>query len=102
MCIRDSLISAALAERASATAKSLGLSTEPVLTYLANSIRANGREIPYSVVTAIDTPPAPADPAGITLNQWAARDLNAKPGDVVSLDYYVWRSDGRLHTERCV
>jgi ABC-type lipoprotein release transport system permease subunit len=93
------LISAALAERASATAKSLGLSTEPVLTYLANSIRANGREIPYSVVTAIDTPPAPADPAGITLNQWAARDLNAKPGDVVSLDYYVWRSDGRLHTE---
>jgi ABC-type lipoprotein release transport system permease subunit len=88
-----------LAERAAATAKSLGLSTEPVLTYLANSIRANGREIPYSVVTALDAPPAPADPAGITLNQWAAHDLNAKPGDAVWLDYYVWRSDGRLHTE---
>src|SRR5580658_11355838 len=88
-----------LAGRATATAKSLGLSTEPVLTYLANSIRANGREIPYSVVTALAAPPAPADPAGITLNQWAAHDLNARPGDAVWLDYYVWRSDGRLHTE---
>ena len=36
-----------------------GLHTEPVLTYLANSIRANGREIPYSVVTALTAPPAP-------------------------------------------
>jgi len=89
----------ALAERAVAAAKSLGLTTEPVLTYLANSIRANGREIPYSVVTALAMPPSPTDPDGITLNQWAARDLNAKPGDRVSLDYYVWKSDGRLHTE---
>jgi ABC-type antimicrobial peptide transport system permease subunit len=93
------LIPDALAERATATAKSLGLSTQPVLTYLANSIRANGREIPYSVVTALAAPPAPADPASITLNQWAAHDLNAKPGDPVSLDYYVWQSDGSLHTE---
>ncbi|MGA2575468.1 MAG: FtsX-like permease family protein [Bryobacteraceae bacterium] len=93
------LIPDSLAERATATAKSLGLTTEPILTYLANSIRANGREIPYSVVTALDAPPASADPNGITLNEWAAHDLNAKPGDVVSLDYYVWRSDGRLHTD---
>ena len=96
------LVPDALAEHATAAAKSLGLSTEPVLTYLANSIRANGREIPYSVVTALAAPPAPAapsEPAGITLNQWAAHDLNAKPGDAVTLDYYVWKSDGRLHTE---
>jgi ABC-type lipoprotein release transport system permease subunit len=101
-----------LAERVTATAKSLGLTTEPVLTYLANTIRTNGREIPYSVVTALPCnvgqapglrrplrPPAPCDPDAITLNQWAAHDLNAKPGDTVSLDYYVWKSDGRLHTE---
>ena len=93
------LISDVLGERATATAKSLGLTTEPVLTYLANTIRANGREIPYSVVTALGSPPAPTDPTGITLNQWAAHGLNAKPGDAVSLDYYVWQSDGRLHTE---
>ncbi len=93
------LISDALAETASATAKSLGLHAEPVLTYLANSIRVDGREIPYSVVTALDSPPAPAEAGGITLNQWAARELRAKPGDAVSLDYYVWKSDGRLHTD---
>jgi ABC-type antimicrobial peptide transport system permease subunit len=88
-----------LAEHATGAAKSLGLTAQPVLTYLANSIRANSREIPYSVVTALAAPPAPADPAAITLNQWAANDLHAKPGDTVSLDYYVWQSDGRLHTE---
>ncbi|MGA2739617.1 MAG: ABC transporter permease [Bryobacteraceae bacterium] len=87
------LVPDTLAEQATATAKSLGLSTEPIFTYLANSIRANGREIPYSVVTALGTQD------GITLNQWAAHDLNAKLGDAVWLDYYVWRSDGRLHTE---
>src|SRR6266852_4273128 len=95
----STLISDDLAETASATAKSLGLSTEPVLTYLANSIRVGGREIPYSVVTALDSPPAPAEAGGITLNEWAARELRAKPGDAVSLDYYVWKSDGRLHTD---
>ena len=89
----------ALADRVSDTAKALGLTTEPVFTYLANSIRANGREIPYSVVTALAAAPAPAAPDGITLNAWAARDLQAKPGDSVTLEYYVWKSDGRLHTE---
>jgi ABC-type antimicrobial peptide transport system permease subunit len=93
------LISDAVAERAAATASSLGLRTEPVLTYLANAIGAGGREIPYSVVTALDSAPAPAEVDGIALNQWAARDLEARPGDPVSLDYYVWKSDGRLHTQ---
>ncbi len=95
----SALLPDALAERAAATAGALGLRTEPVLTYLANAIRANGREIPYSVVTALGSAPAPPAPDGITLNQWAARELGAKPGDAVSLDYYVWKSDGRLHTE---
>ena len=75
------------------------MTTEPVFTYLANSIRANGREIPYSVVTALTAPPAPAADDSITLNAWAASDLQAKPGDSVTLEYYAWKSDGRLHTE---
>ena len=95
----SAVISDALTGTALATAKSLGLGTESVLTYPANSIRVGGREVPYSVVTALDSPPAPAEAAGITLNQWAARELQAKSGDAVSLDYYVWQSDGRLHTE---
>ncbi len=95
----SALISDALADAASTTAKSLGLRVEPVLTYLANSIRVGGREVPYSVVTALDSPSAPSEPDGITLNQWTAHELRAKPGDTVTLEYYLWRSDGRLHTD---
>jgi ABC-type lipoprotein release transport system permease subunit len=96
----SALISDAVAVAASTTAKSLGLRTEPVLTYLANSIRVGGREVPYSVVTALDSPPAPSETDGITLNRWTAHELRAKPGDEVTLEYYVWKSDGRLHTDR--
>ncbi len=83
----------ALAERVNAAAAQLGLKTEPIFTYLANTISDKGREIPYSIVTAMGAED------GITLNQWAARDLNAKIGDTISLEYYIWRSDGKLHTE---
>jgi ABC-type lipoprotein release transport system permease subunit len=91
--------SALISDELAATVLSLGLRTQPISTYLANTIRAGGHEIPYSVVTALETAPAPAGEDGITLNEWAARDLGAKPGDPLSLDYYVWRSDGRLRTE---
>ena len=74
----SALISDALADAATTTAKSLGLRTEPLLTYLANGIRVGGREVPYSVVTALDSPPAPSDADGITLNQWTAHELAGK------------------------
>ena len=92
------MISDALAGVSLATAKSLGLRAEPVLSYLANRIRIGDRATPYSLVTALDAAPAPDADDGITLNRWAARDLAAKPGDAVTLDYYVWKSDGRLDT----
>src|SRR5439155_57061 len=68
----SALISDALADTASATAKSVGLRTEPVLTYLANSIRAGGREVPYSVVTALDSPPARERPTALGDALWPA------------------------------
>jgi putative ABC transport system permease protein len=92
------MISDALAGLALSTAKRLELRAEPVLSYLANRIRVGDRETPYSLVTAMDAPPAPSADEGITLNEWTARDLAAKPGDTVTLDYYVWKSDGRLDT----
>ena len=49
-------------------------------------------------MTALDGPPAPPTDDGITLNEWAARDLAAKLGDTITLDYYVWKSEGRLDT----
>ncbi len=96
--------------QAAATA---GASASGVLTHLANSIRAGGREIPYSVITAVDllqgamtsvrvvagTAPAASAGAGddaIWLNDWAWRDLRADPGDVVEVDYYLWQPEGQL------
>ena len=95
----SAVISDELADVASRTAQGLGLRTQPVLSYLANSMRIGARQVPYSVVTALDAAPAPAAEDGIVLNQWAASDLSARVGDTVELDYFVWKADAQLHTE---
>ncbi|HTP34406.1 MAG TPA: ABC transporter permease [Candidatus Acidoferrales bacterium] len=99
--LRDGVLnseSGIIPDAIAAAAESLEPDVQPVLTYLANSIRIGGRAIPYSLVTALEGPPAPPSDDGITLNEWAARELRAKPGDVVTLEYYVWKSEGRLDT----
>ncbi|MGE3340283.1 MAG: FtsX-like permease family protein, partial [Alphaproteobacteria bacterium] len=98
----------------------------PVLTYLATAIKANGRDTPYSLVSALprtaiaaelehqqagagpdrgapavpapdgSTPPAAAPP--IWLTAWTAEDLEARPGDTVTLEYFLWSDDGGLST----
>ena len=124
----SAMIGGALEQAASSAARSLGLRMEPVFAYLANSIRlglvtaaasetASGaptpperrrrarvpapHEIPYSVVAALDPAMAraPTRDDQINLNEWAARDLGAKAGDPITLEYYVWKPDGNLHTE---
>jgi ABC-type lipoprotein release transport system permease subunit len=95
----SALIGDAVAKAALSAAQSLALGTQPVLTYLANGIRIGKREVPYSLVTALDSGLAPAREDGITLNAWAARELGAKAGDPAVLEYYVWGSDSRLHTQ---
>ena len=73
---------------------------QPVVTYMANSIASNGKSIPYSMVTAVDTTAAPFLPDdkknGVVLNAWAADDLAAKPGDELSLTYYALDGANRL------
>jgi hypothetical protein len=89
-----------------------------VFTYLANTIRRGDRSIPYSLITATDlallraststTAPtgrssAPASsgrPGGsaIFLNDWAARELGATPGDTVEIEYYLWEPAAGLLT----
>ncbi len=39
------------------------------------------------------------EPEPIVLNDWAAKDLRASVGDLVSVDYYVWETEGRLRTQ---
>jgi putative ABC transport system permease protein len=103
-----------LANTGRTVASGLSMQTAPVLSYLANSIETGGRSVPYSLVTALDNgtfaalrredagvvdiPPDGAPPP-IILNEWAARDLGARRGDPVSLEYYVWQADGRLETK---
>jgi putative ABC transport system permease protein len=88
----SAILSDALAEKIRETA---GASAHPVFSYLANSIRIGDREIPYSLVAAIDQP---WKPDSIYLNDWAAKDLGAKTGDPVTLDYYYWEPSGSLIT----
>ncbi len=101
------IINEHVAQAGAQAAQSLSLRTVPVLSYLANSINDGDRSTPYSLVTALDdetlaklakvqtskNPP-------VILNDWTARDLNAKPGDTISLEYYVWHENGRLETKR--
>jgi putative ABC transport system permease protein len=100
------VISGPLSEIANETASALSLRPVPVLSYLANSITAGERLIPYSLVTGLDesslellAPGQTRRPDDIILNEWAARELGAHPGDPVSLDYYIWHEDGRLETQ---
>jgi ABC-type lipoprotein release transport system permease subunit len=117
----SAVVGDALAREVEEAARSAQLGASAIYSYLANTIRAGGKEIPYSLVTAVDdesfaglrreavqTPESqsreaagsPADESRpILLNDWAARDLGARVGDAVSLDYYVWREEGRLETK---
>jgi putative ABC transport system permease protein len=95
-----------------------GRPTVGALSYLANSIRAGGREIPYSVIAAIDleaytrlsgaaaptvapTLGAAGDPSRVPpiwLNEWAAADLGVTTGADVEIDYFLWSDQDGLQT----
>ena len=119
------LVNDETATAAESVAGTLGLRAEPVLTYLANALRVGDRLTPYSLVTAraLDAvsevasgestgaagePGAAGGQAGagdeaatappVVLNRWAADDLDASPGDTLTLEYYVWEDEGRLTT----
>jgi ABC-type lipoprotein release transport system permease subunit len=104
----STLLDEPLITKAREAAGSSVLAPMPILTYLANRIQIGKREIPYSLVAAVEpgaiesvdhqaTNPSTRSP--IWLNQWAAEDLPAKVGDTVTLEYYLWREEGRLATQ---
>ena len=90
----------------------IGMEFSPLYTYLANAIRADGREIPYSVITAadlgegalksikiIERSPAPIDmEESIWLTDWAAQSLRVRPGAKIDVDYFLWQEQGKLET----
>lgn len=92
-------ISDPIAQKAQEIATSMRLTAQPLVTYLANGMRVGAKQVPYSLVTAIDLPQfAGAQGSPILLNDWAARHLGAHKGDALHLDYYVWKQEGRLET----
>ena len=102
-----------VAEAALRAAAKANLDAMPILTYLANTLRAGEREIPYSTVTAIgldraapndsllllNGAPAPSLASDeILLNEWAARDLKASVREAIEMTYYVVGAGGALDT----
>ena len=100
-----------LVSAAEETAKGFSLKPSPIFSYLANTISSKSGSIPYSLVTAVgesdfnhllqsstgsvqssDLPP-------IVLNEWAASDLAARPGDQINLSYYLWLDGGHIETK---
>lgn len=86
-------------------AKKLDLAPIPVFTYLANAIRKGDRQIPYSLITATDLGRLPGGTISVSqpvnrvvLNEWAARELGAAPGDRVDIEYYLWDAAKGLTT----
>lgn len=80
------------------------LEPQPVFTYLANTIAAGKKEIPYSTVAALDIVDRPTlgpfrTPEGkpiekigddeILLSKWAAEDLGVQPGAEISITYFL-------------
>jgi len=102
-----------LAQTSENVADKLNIAHSSYLSYLANNITAGTHSVPYSLVTALSdsdfhklleskhqtgTSSAGAELPPIILNDWAATDLEAKTGDVLSMDYYFWQEGGRLET----
>ncbi len=73
-----------------------------VLTYLVNSITKDGLATPYSFAVACgpsDDPALSLVPEGMrddqaVINSWLAKNLNAKPGDRISVSYYELEAGG--------
>jgi ABC-type lipoprotein release transport system permease subunit len=95
------MLSAPVVEAIEKAASDLTLQTTPIFTYLANTLRIGGKEIPYSLVAAVDEDlyPGGSAPDGIVLNDWAGDDLEARPGDRLTMEFFVWRERGSVETE---
>ena len=107
------LLQPGIVEAAKRVARTKGIPLLTVMTYLANDVAANGRNTPYSTITAVETgspdaalkridgsaAPALADDE-ILLNQWAAEDLEAVVGDSVEVSYFVVTPKEEYVTQR--
>lgn len=76
--------------------------TRRVVSYLANTLAAKGKETPYSMVTGTDPAAAPFLPADlqageVVINSWLAEDLGAGEGDELTISYFQLAEGNRLN-----
>lgn len=86
------LLKPPLSALAMSVASESGISVLPTLTYLANTITAADKTLPYSTIVALpiderDFSVTLADDE-IILNTWAADDLDVRVGDSINITYY--------------
>ncbi|MDA1306082.1 MAG: ABC transporter permease [Acidobacteria bacterium] len=106
------LLGDALATTMAGIATRTGLERTDVLTWMANTMTAGERTVPYSLVAGLG-PSAGGDARlaelltdtgegapPIVLNDWAARDLGVEVGSSITMSYYRWADEGRLVTEQ--
>lgn len=101
--LEDTIVTAALE-----AARDNGLSTAPTFVYLADTITDGKASIPYAVVAALDPSlPPPLGPFlppggkqldddGIILAAWSEAALQPKPGERITLKYYLVEDQGKL------
>ncbi|HEX7185918.1 MAG TPA: ABC transporter permease [Thermoanaerobaculia bacterium] len=92
----------AAVETAEALAKGLGAAPRRVLTYLATSMRAGGRFLPYSMVAGLSAGGFAPPDGQVLLNGWAAEDLGTRPGEAIEMRYLAMAPGGGLREERTV
>jgi len=106
------VIDPARAAAATKVAADMGMKAQPVFTYLANSLRSHGLEVPYSLVTAMDlraltSAPSPTSARRslrrLSFNDWTARELQVVPGDPVRARVLlVGRAGSAADTQSCL
>ena len=100
---RQYLLKPVLSENALTVATENGISTLPTFTYLANTVAANDRTVPYSTIIALPTDgrefPLPLAENEIVLNRWTADDLGVKVGDEITVTYYSVGADEEYRSE---
>lgn len=77
---------------------------EPVVTYLANTLRSADRETPYSMVAGVKGQGVPFSGGDLksdetVINQWLADDIGAQVGDELQIDYYMVDESNELIEE---
>lgn len=103
---RSGILDETTATAVTKAAFAMGSLPTSVQTVLVDAIALGDRRVPYSFVSSVElqtiAPDVRAEELAlppILLNEWTAARLEARVGAVVTLEYPVWRSSGRVERE---